>query len=153
LCTICARFPWKTGLYRALPGIRIHAKPSEYEGFRVERLDWGCRGRKFESCHPDYFSRCRTPSLPRQSCLRLHWSLAIHGTRVEQLSPTVPSGSSPPPSPVASRSPFPPVRVTLLDGSTLARKHLGTNVLLFSSCAGGRRGASETPVRQSMAQE
>ncbi|KLU04608.1 hypothetical protein RISK_003230 [Rhodopirellula islandica] len=59
------------------------------------------------------------------------------------MSPTVPSGSSPPPSPVASPSPLPPVRVSLLDGSTLAREHLGTNVLLFLDYAGGLRGVSE----------
>ncbi|KLU04607.1 hypothetical protein RISK_003229 [Rhodopirellula islandica] len=59
------------------------------------------------------------------------------------MSPTVPSGSSPPPSPVASPSPLPDVRVSLLDESTLARKHLETNVLLFLSFARGLRGASE----------
>ena len=45
--------------------------------FWVERLDWGCRGRKFESCHPDFLSRCRTPSLPRQSCRRLRLESGI----------------------------------------------------------------------------
>ncbi|KLU03937.1 hypothetical protein RISK_003906 [Rhodopirellula islandica] len=69
-----------------------------------------------------------------QSCFSPHRSRvagpAFHDIRVEQLSPTVPSGNSQPPSPVASSSPLPGVRVTLLDESTLARKQLRTTVLL-----------------------